>query len=132
MLNVRGYIFSRSFFGERVPQHIQNIVIREFCKKNKLNYNLSLVEYAMKGSYTMFNQIVDEIENFHGVVLYSLFQLPESNTIRNNLCKKLLKKNKKIYFACESRVVQSELELKKIDIIWRLKKKIPNKFIYLK
>ena len=64
MLSVRGYIFSRSFLGERVPQHIQNIVIRDFCKKNSLNYNLSLVEYAMKGSYTMFNQIVDEIDNF--------------------------------------------------------------------
>ena len=35
MLNVRGYIFSRSFFGERVPQHIQNIVIRDFCKKTR-------------------------------------------------------------------------------------------------
>ena len=95
MLNVRGYIFSRSFFNERVPQHIQNIVIRDFCKKNHLNYNLSLVEYAMKGSYTMFNQLVNEIDSFDGVVLYSLFQLPESNEVRNILCKKMLKKNKK-------------------------------------
>ena len=77
MLNIRGYIFSRSFFGERVPQHIQNIVIRDFCKKNKLNYNLSLVEYAMKDSYVMFNQIVNQINKFDGIVLYSLFQLTE-------------------------------------------------------
>ena len=35
---VRGYIFSRSFMGERVPQHIQNIVISDFCKKNDLNF----------------------------------------------------------------------------------------------
>ena len=130
MLNVRGYIFSRSFFNERVPQHIQNIVIRDFCKKNNLNYNLSLVEYAMKGSYTMFNQLVNEIDSFEGVVLYSLFQLPESNEVRNILCKKMLKKNKKIYFATESRVIRSLFELEKVDIIWKLKKKIPEKFIY--
>ena len=36
----------------------------------------------MKESYTMFNQIVDEIDKFDGVVLYSLFQLPESDKIR--------------------------------------------------
>lgn len=130
MKNVRGYIFSRSFFGERVPQHIQNIVIRDFCKKNRLNYNLSLVEYAMKKSYTMFNQIVDEIDKFDGVVLYSLFQLPESDKIRKNLCEALLKKNKKIYFASESRIIKSKVELEKIDIIWKLKKKIPEKFIH--
>ena len=130
MLNVRGYIFSRPFFNERVPQHIQNIVIRDFCKKNKLNYNLSLVEYAMKDSYIMFNQIVDEIDSFDGVVLYSLFQLPDSNKIRNDLCKEVLKKKKKIYFATESRIVQTLLELEKVDIIWKLKKKIPKEFIY--
>ena len=33
---VRGYIFSRSFMGERVPQHVQNIVIRDYCEKNNL------------------------------------------------------------------------------------------------
>ncbi|MDC3206104.1 hypothetical protein OA961_01620 [Candidatus Pelagibacter sp.] len=130
MLNVRGYIFSRSFFGERVPQHIQNIVIRDFCKKNKLNYNLSLVEYAMKDSYTMFNQIINQIDKFDGVVLYSLFQLPKSDKVRNNLCNNILNKNKKIYFANENRVVKSKFELEKINIIWKLKQKIPEKFIY--
>jgi len=130
MQNVRGYIFSRPFLGERVPQHIQNTVIREFCQKNKLNYNLSLVEYAMKDSYIMFNQLVDEIENFDGVVLYSLFQLPEPHKVRDNLCNRILKKNKKIYFACENRIIRTKSEFEKIDIIWKLKQTIPEKFIY--
>ena len=33
MKKVRGYIFSRPFMGERAPQHVQNIIIRDFCKK---------------------------------------------------------------------------------------------------
>ena len=33
---VRGYIFSRPFMGERVPQHVQNLVIRDYCEKNGL------------------------------------------------------------------------------------------------
>ena len=27
MIKLKGYIFSRSFFDERVPQHIQNIIL---------------------------------------------------------------------------------------------------------
>ena len=33
MKKIKGYIFSRPFLDERAPQHIQNLVIREFCKK---------------------------------------------------------------------------------------------------
>ena len=32
-MNFKGYIFSRPFFGERAPQHIQNIILRDYCKK---------------------------------------------------------------------------------------------------
>ena len=42
----RGYIFSRPFMGERVPQHVQNIVIRDYC--NKKNFNYLLIETSAK------------------------------------------------------------------------------------
>lgn len=125
MLNVRGYIFSRPFLGERVPQHIQNIVIRDYCKRNNLNYNLSLVEYAIKDTFIMFNQLVDEIRKFDGVILYSLFQLPEDDYIRNKLCKKILNKKKTIFFANESREIKNLNDLNEVEIIWKIKKNIP-------
>ena len=56
MKNVRGYNFSRSFMGERVPQHIQNIIIKDFCQKNNFNFLLSVTEYSMKNSYYILNQ----------------------------------------------------------------------------
>ena len=33
MKRVKGYNFSRPFMGERVPQHVQNIVIKDYCQK---------------------------------------------------------------------------------------------------
>ena len=33
MKSLKGYIFSRPFYGERAPQHIQNIVNKDYCKK---------------------------------------------------------------------------------------------------
>lgn len=40
-MKLKGYIFSRSFMGERAPQHIQNIILREYCKKNNFTFLLS-------------------------------------------------------------------------------------------
>ena len=51
MKKVRGYNFSRPFMGERVPQHIQNIVIKDYCMKNHLNFLLSVTEYSIPNSY---------------------------------------------------------------------------------
>ena len=36
--------------GERVPQSIQNLVLRDYCKRNGFIYELSTVEYCMHNS----------------------------------------------------------------------------------
>ena len=51
----RGYIFSRPFMEERVPQHVQNIVIRDYCSKKGIHYLLSATEYAMDNSSLILN-----------------------------------------------------------------------------
>ena len=63
MKKIRGYMFSRLFMGERVPQHIQNQVIRTYCIQNNFEYLLSAVEYSMRNSTLMLNQIFNETKN---------------------------------------------------------------------
>ena len=65
---VRGYIFSRPFMGERVPQSVQNIVIRDYCQKNNLHYLLSHVEYAMPSSSLMLEQALEELDLNDGII----------------------------------------------------------------
>ena len=93
----RGYIFSRSFMGERVPQHIQNLVIREFCKKKSMEYLLSVTEYAMPNNYLMLNQIIEQLDLIDGIIFYSLFQLPFDNSERTQIIKNILQFNKKFF-----------------------------------
>ena len=47
----RGYIGARPLNGSRTPQHVQNIVIRDYAKRKNLQYLLSAVEHIMPGSY---------------------------------------------------------------------------------
>ena len=81
---VRGYIFCRPFMGERAPQHVQNIIIRDYCKKNKLSYLLSATEYGMSNSHLMLKKVLVELKSkkIDGIVAYSLFQLPENKKSR--------------------------------------------------
>ena len=88
---VRGYIFSRKFLDERVPQHVQNIVIRDYCKNNNLQYLLSSTEYILEDNHLMMQQLMNELNKIDGIVAYSLFQLPKNKQKRENLSKNIKK-----------------------------------------
>ena len=115
-------MFSRDFMGERVPQHIQNTIIRDYCSKNNLVFLLSATEYAMEGNCMVLKQVLSEIENIDGIVAYSVFQLPEDNTTRNKILDEIILKKKVIHFAVEGTKVENLNEKKEINNLWLVKK----------
>ena len=125
MSGVRGYIFSRPFMGERVPQHVQNLVIRDYCKKKGIQYLLSATEYAMAGSHLMLQQIMDELPQLEGIVFYSLFLLPEQKKERDRVCKVILENKKTIFFAVEGLLMSNKIEHERIETIWQVQKILP-------
>tara|TARA_B100000575_G_C22876685_1_gene511179 strand:+ start:329 stop:721 length:393 start_codon:yes stop_codon:yes gene_type:complete len=123
MLSLRGYIFSRSFMGERVPQNIQNLLLREYCLKNNFNYLLSMSEYAMNDSSAMLYDAIMGKDN-DGIVAYSLFQMPYDDELRESYLKKIIKEKKIIHFALEDLSVEKKEDIKSIDEIWLIKKSL--------
>ncbi len=132
-LKLRGYITSRKFFDERVPQSVQNLVIREFCKKINANYLLSATEYYMKNNHSILKKIIrdDLNKNINGIVAYSIFQLPDEYFSRKKILSEILKKNKIICFALENKIIKNLEDSENIQLIWEIKKKtiISNNFI---
>jgi len=123
---VRGYIFCRPFMGERAPQHVQNIVIRDYCEKNNLFYLLSFTEYARKKSHLMLDQALNELRNVDGIVAYSLFQLPENKKLRLKVYNKIIKMKKELHFSVEGLKVVNNKDIEKIENIWRIKQSLPD------
>ena len=117
----KGYIFSRSFMGERVPQSVQNLVLRNYCTNNNLSFELSSTEYSMENSFYVLNKLVNE-KKYRGIIFYSLFQLPENNKKRLDILKKLIFKKKKLFFAIEDITINKMSDIKKIEDIWFIKK----------
>ena len=115
MKQLRGYIFSRSFMGERVPQHVQNIVLRDYCQKTSNEYLLSAVEYAMNNSFLVLNQTLNELKEIDGIVAYSLFQLPEKKNNRMNVYSKIIATSSELHFAVEGLKVSSQKDIGRVE-----------------
>ena len=122
----RGYIFSRPFMEERVPQHVQNIVIRDYCSKKDMQYLLSSTEYAMKNSALMLRQLVKNQPSIDGIVAYSIFQMPEDDVERQSIFNSVLLLKKEIHFAVEGLYLYDNDTYNNIENIWQVKKTLPN------
>lgn len=125
MKNVRGYIFSRPFMGERVPQHVQNLVIRDYCNRNDLQYLLSATEYAMAGSYLIHEQVMNDLADIDGITAYSVFQLPENASHRKKIYQQIINLKKTYHFAVEGLHFSDEQGSDRIEILWQIKKTLP-------
>ena len=118
MRGFQGYVTSRPFQGQRVPQHVQNLVIRDYCRGSELIYLLSGTEYAIPGSSLMLQQLLDGLEQLDGIILYSLFQLPENKSSRQTIYQQVLAQKKSLHFAVETLVLQEERDCQRIEDIW--------------
>ncbi|WNK00320.1 sporadic carbohydrate cluster protein, TIGR04323 family [Thalassospiraceae bacterium LMO-JJ14] len=123
---LRGYIGSRSYYGSRAPQHVQNLVIRNFCTRLDKQFLLSATEYAMENCYMMLERVFDELPSVEGVVLYSLFMMPAEHERRAKLWDKLRRHGGTVYAAVEDYTVQTEDDIQRIETIWRLHLTMPH------
>ena len=111
--------------GERAPQFIQNLAIRDYCKKNNYKFLLSSVEYAMKRSTLILDEIMSNLDAIDGIAFYSLFQLPEQKNKRLNIYSKILDNKKSLHFILENLTLEKSVDIEKIDNIWLIKQTLP-------
>ncbi len=115
MKKLRGYIFARPFMGERAPQHVQNIILRDYCQKRGHELLLSATEYAMKDSYMILESVLDDLANIDGIVFYSLYQLPSQPEKRNLIYSRVLGSDKSLHFAVEGMSILSTNDIDSVE-----------------
>ena len=117
---VKGYIFSREINGTIIPQKVQNLVIREYCKNKNYIYQLSSVEHKMKNTFHVLDEVLNSLSNVNGIVMYSIFQLPYDEKKRISVLGKLFRKSKFVSFAMENIVIKNKKDLKKLNSLIKL------------
>ena len=111
-----------------MPQHIQNIVIRDYSKKNDINLLLSNTEYCMKDCQLILKQSISELNSLDGIIFYSIFQLPANEKQRSNIYSEVMLKEKILYFAVENLSAKSIHDFTLVEDIWSIKKTLPDCF----
>jgi sporadic carbohydrate cluster protein (TIGR04323 family) len=109
----RGYVFSRPVDSHRVPQHIQNLVIRDYAARRKLHYLLSATEYAMPGCYLILEQVLADLVALDGVILYTMFMLPPASRDRARIYQKVLAAGCRLHCAVEGFVLGDEADVER-------------------
>ena len=113
----RGYIASGEFNGHRVPQHIQNQIVKSYCDLNNLKFVLSRAEYWINGS-TDCQLWAALKEGFEHIVFYSIWQLPEREAIREKVYKYCIKNKITLHFAAEQlRSVANDESFSQFEIL---------------
>ena len=125
MTGFRGYVSSRSFLGQRAPQRVQTLVIRDYCERNDLMYLLSAVEYVMDDCYAMLEKLLMELPNLEGLVFYSLFQLPPEREKRILIYDRVLQEGCSLHFSIESLMMNRADHVSDIEDIWEIRSVMP-------
>ncbi len=115
MNKLRGYIFARPFMGERAPQHVQNIILRDYCNKKDFELLLAATEYAMPDSSMILESVLDDLDSVDGIVFYSLYQLPTSTTQRQSVYSRVLASGKSLHFAVEGMSIAKQDDVDSVE-----------------
>ena len=113
----RGYIGARPLNGSRSPQHVQNIVIRDYARRKNLQYLLSAVEHIMPGSYMVLEDILDELPRLNGLILYSIFMLPPEEVRRREIYERVLREGCDLHAAVEEISLSSRNDIQAVEDI---------------
>jgi sporadic carbohydrate cluster protein (TIGR04323 family) len=118
----RGYIGARPLDGSRTPQHVQNIVIRDYARRRNLHYLLSAVEHIMPGSYMILEDVLDELPRLRGIICYSIFMLPPDQARRRAIYDRVLGEGADLHTAVEEISLRSKADVEAIEDILLVQK----------
>ncbi len=113
----RGYIGARPLNGSRTPQHVQNIVIRDYARRKNLQFLLSAVEHIMPGSYMILEDLLDELPRLNGIICYSIFMLPPDERRRREVYDRVLREGCNLHAAVEEIAIASNDDIQAVEDI---------------
>lgn len=134
MSGYRGYVSSRPIDGDRVPQRLQNLAIRDYAHRRNLMFKLSATEWAMPDCFLMLEQVVSDLPELDGVILYSLAQLPDDPVKRSHLLDAFLAKAAPLHAALENVVMNDAVtraQLEDLFLVRQVLKRTPDPRILL-
>ena len=116
----RGYISSRRINNNRVPQHVQNIVVRNYAERHGIGYLLSATEMSPENCFIVLNDVLDNLEFVDGIIMFSLFMMPKEASARHEIYKRVLDEGKSLHAAVEGISIESEIDVERTETLFQI------------
>ncbi|MEG5028027.1 hypothetical protein QUB36_12475 [Microcoleus sp. AT8-B1] len=125
-LGYRGYITSRPVRGVNYPHRVQNLVVRDYATRHNLDYKLSATEYAMPGCYMMLYDVLAELPQLEGIILFSLFMLPQKTKSRLEIYDRILDAGCELHAGLEEMVLQDRSDIENFETMMQVVLTLPH------
>tara|TARA_B100000902_G_scaffold399090_1_gene468348 strand:+ start:3144 stop:3596 length:453 start_codon:yes stop_codon:yes gene_type:complete len=111
-----GYINLKNLNGVLYPSSIQNIMMKEYIKKN-LNgiFYLSPTEVLQAKFPITLKTLISKETKVKGIVMLSSFYLPEDFKIREKIYKDLLKMRKTLHFILDEITLKKKSDIDNVE-----------------
>ena len=113
----RTYCTHQPFGGFQIPVPVQNIVVREYARRNQLLLKLSVNELFLPGCYLGLQGLLEQLPRLEGLFMASLFVLPEDAEVRERVYAALLRESASLHLVMESVVASSRADFERIEEI---------------
>jgi sporadic carbohydrate cluster protein (TIGR04323 family) len=108
----QGYVKLTDFNNIYIPPSIQNLIIKNYCEQNNLVFKLSVNEQNIANCYMELFFILKSIKKIDGLIMNSIYMLPQDKKNFNFFINLYKKRNLKLFFIFENEKVKSLKELK--------------------
>jgi len=109
----QGYVKLQSFNNIYLPPSIQNLIIKNYCEQNNFIFKLSANEQNIKNCYMELFFILKNIKKIDGIIMNSIYMLPQDIKNFNYFCSLYSKRSLKLIFIFENQKINSLQNLKK-------------------
>jgi len=112
---LRGYVTARGFGPYVIPVPIQSLALRDYCTRKKFVYALPANENCFAHSYLVLEGLIADLADYEGIVMCSMFMLPERPQRRRAIFKRVLDQGCSVHLVVEDFVVASAADVDRFE-----------------
>lgn len=129
---LRGYTTARAFGPYIIPIPVQSLALRDYCARKKFVYVLPGNENSFPQSYLVLEGMVSDLSAYEGIVMCSMFMLPQRAARRRAMLQRVLGQDCTVHLVIEDFVVTSTADIDRLEetlVIDRLAAQAPRDFV---
>ena len=101
--------------GTQYPHRVQNLMLREYCDRHHLSYQMSGVELSVPGAHEVLKDIIAQKDQYEGILFFSLFSLPRSPELRQRIYELVQEHHKTLHFCLEQVTILKSQDISRIE-----------------